>query len=313
MKTIFITGGAGFIGSNYLNKFVPKQKDTIFVNIDSLTYAGDPKNVSVSGCDNYHFEQVDICSKKELKTLFKKYNPDAIIHFAAESHVDLSIGDSSIFVETNIVGTHNLLSLAKQYNLDRFHFISTDEVYGSLSVSDDPFTEESSLLPRNPYSASKAAADLMVRSYNLTHCMDTIITRSSNAYGPNQDLTKLIPSFASKLANDKKVPLYGKGSQMREWVYVEDFVDAVQAAFEGGKSGGVYNIGSGYEITNYELTCNLLKSFGKDESHIEYVKDRKGHDFRYALDISKIQTELGWSPKVSFEEGLKLTLDSYNK
>lgn len=312
-KTIFITGGAGFIGSNYLNKFVPKQKDVLFVNIDSLTYAGNLNNIHVPDEENYIFEKVDICSKKELQELFIKYTPESIIHFAAESHVDLSIGDSAIFVETNVVGTHNLLSLAKEHNLRRFHYISTDEVYGALTADDEPFTEQSPLLPRNPYSASKAAADLLVSSYNLTHGLDTIITRSCNAYGPNQDLTKMIPSFASKLVKNEKVPLYGKGKQMREWLYVEDFVDAVNTAFENGKSGGVYNIGSGYEMTNYELTNKLLNYFDKDESYIEYVADRQGHDFRYALYISKIETELGWVPKMNFEEGLKKTLEVYDK
>ncbi len=312
-KTILVTGGAGFIGSNYLNKFVPKYKDIFFVNLDALTYAGDLNNVAVSDHDNYSFEKVDIRHKSDLRDIFTKYKVDAIIHFAAESHVDLSIDDSSVFVETNVIGTHNLLDLAEEHKLDRFHFISTDEVYGDLSPTDGPFTEDSPQLPRNPYSASKAAADLLVRSYNLTHGLDTIVTRSSNAYGPNQDLSKLIPSFASKLAEGKKVPLYGKGEQMREWVHVEDFVDAVDVAFNKGKKGGIYNIGTGHEMTNYDLTCKLLKYFGKDESNIEYVEDRKGHDFRYALDISKIRNELGWSPKISFEEGLDNTLGKYKK
>lgn len=310
-QTIFLTGGAGFIGSNYLNKYVPNQPTCLFVNVDALTYAGKLNNILVSNHPNYRFEQIDIRKEESLRQVFKSYKPTAVLHFAAESHVDLSLKNPSVFFQTNVIGTNNLLNLSREFNVGRFHLVSTDEVYGALDSNDGSFSESSPINPRNPYSASKAAGDAMVQAYHHTFAMNTVITRSSNTYGPNQDTTKLIPRFIAKLQNDESVPLFGKGKQMREWTYVEDCIDGIHAAFTHGKSGEVYNIGSGFEISNYELTMKLLKEFNKDDSYISYVEDRLGHDFRYSLDISKIRSELDWSPKVVFEEGLRRTIFSY--
>lgn len=312
-KTILVTGGAGFIGSNYLNKYVRLHPETLFVNVDSLTYAGNLSNVEVSNCNNYAFEKVDICDISSINEIFKKYKPDAIIHFAAESHVDRSISDPSIFVKTNILGTHNLLMLAKENDIRRFLYISTDEVYGSLSLNETAWTEESSLNPRSPYSASKASGELLTKSYGETFGLNTVITRSSNNYGPYQDKSKLIPLFITKLLKDEKVPIYGKGENVRDWLYVEDNCDAVELVFRKGKKGETYNIGGGNELSNIELTKKLLEITGKKEDLIENVADRPGHDLRYAIDVSKIKEELGWNPKISFEEGLNKTVAHYRK
>lgn len=311
MKTIFVTGGAGFIGSNYLNKHVVENPGISYVNIDALTYAGDLTNVKVSDEKNYCFEQVDIRDQSALRGLFEKYQPDAVIHFAAESHVDFGLKNPNLFLETNIIGTSNLLALAVDFNIERFHYVSTDEVYGALAIDDPSFLETNLLRPRNQYSASKAGAELMVISYHETYGLNIVITRSCNTFGPNQDDSKLIPKFIKTIADDKPVPLYGKGEQIREWLFVEDCVDGIHKVFTEGKSGEVYNVGGGTEMTNYDLTIKLLESFGKDEAHISYVEDRKGHDFRYSLNISKIKDELNWSPKFEFREALQKTLDSY--
>ena len=308
-KVIFVTGGAGFIGSNYLNKFVPRFQNYFFLNIDCLTYAGSLSNVTVGDAHNYVHTESDIREIDELKDLFEKYRPDAVLHFAAESHVDMSIIDPDIFIRTNIIGTHNLLLLSKKFNIKRFHQVSTDEVYGALAMNEESFTEKSPLLPRNPYSASKASADMFVKSYYETFGLPVVITRSCNVFGPNQDRTKLIPSFVSKLAKDEKVPLYSKGEQVREWIYVEDCINAIQKVFENGKNGEIYNIATGIEYTNIELTRQILSRMGKDESYIDFVPDRKGHDFRYSLDSSKIRSELGWMPRVSFEDGLQRVIE----
>jgi dTDP-glucose 4,6-dehydratase len=310
-KTVFVTGGAGFIGSNYLNKYVAERSDWLFVNIDCLTYAGNLQNISVSEKENYIFSNTDIRDKEGLAKIFEEYKPDAVIHFAAESHVDLSIKDPNIFIQTNIIGTHNLLSLSLEHQVKRFHLISTDEVYGALTVDGASFTENSPIAPRNPYSASKASSELFVRTYNQTFGLNTVISRSSNTFGPHQDRSKLIPLFISKLKDDEKVPLYSRGEQIREWTYVTDCIDGIQMVFCNGLSGEIYNIGSGYELTNYELTKKILAEFGKDDSSISYVDDRIGHDYRYSMDTSKIKTELGWTPQVSFDEGLKRTIEFY--
>jgi dTDP-glucose 4,6-dehydratase len=312
-KTLLITGGAGFIGSNYLNKFVPLYLDTKFVNIDSLTYAGSLDNIKVSESPNYVFEKADIRDRSKLEEIFSKYKPDGVIHFAAESHVDMSIKDPDIFVETNVLGTHNLLSLSKEHGIKRFHYVGTDEVYGSLSLSDTAWTEESLLLPRSPYSASKAGGEMMVRAYKETFGLDVTITRCSNNYGPYQDRTKLIPLFITKLLAGEKVPVYGKGDNIRDWLYVEDHVDAIDLVFRKGVNGEVYNIAGNSELTNLEITQKLIELTHRDESAIEYVTDRPGHDFRYALDASKIKNTLGFTPKVSLEDGLAKTLEFYKK
>jgi len=312
-KIILVTGGAGSIGSNYLNKFVPKYKDYYFINTDGLTYAANLSNVKINSCKNYKFEKIDIRDIKKLEKIFLKYHPTDIIHFAAEVHVDFSINNPFIFMETNINGTHNLLFLAKKYKINRFHYISTDEVYGQLKTRRDKFKETDNLNPSSPYSASKAAADLLVNAYHKTFGLNTVITRSSNNYGPNQDTSKFIPKFITNLLNNKKVPLYSTGSNIRDWVYIEDNIDAIDLVFHKGRNGEIYNIGGNCEKTNLEVTKILLKLLDKDESFIEYVPDRPGHDFRYALDISKIQKELGWHPKYKFEKGIKITIDYYKK
>ena len=312
-RTIFVTGGSGFIGSNYLNKFVPLHPEWLFVNIDCLTYASDVANISVGDAENYMFEQVTINDKIALEKVFVEHEPTAVIHFAAESHVDMSITDPDIFIQTNVVGTQNLLVLAQKYSVQRFHQISTDEVYGALFTAEGSFSEDDPLDPRNPYSASKAAAELIVRAYGRTFGLPVVITRCSNAYGPNQDYTKLIPSFILKLQNAQAVSLYGKGEQIREWTYVEDCVDAIHLVFTQANDGETYNIGSGVEHTNYDLTCKLLALCNADESSIAYVTDRLGHDFRYSVDVSKIKKDLQWSPAYTFEEGLEKTIAFYTK
>lgn len=310
-KRIVVTGGAGFIGSHYLNKFVVAYPDTLFINIDSLTYAANIDNIKIDKEINYIFEKADIRNISNLRKIFKKYQPTDIIHFAAESHVDLSIKNPSLFIETNVMGTHNLLILAREFKTKRFLFISTDEVYGALATKKGVFTEDSPLMPRNPYSASKAAADRLVHSYHHTFGLDIIITRSSNNYGPHQDKSKLIPLFTTNLSRGKKVPLYGEGAQIRDWLFVEDNIRAIDLVFQSGKSGEVYNIAGNTELSNLELTKKLLAFHKLDNSYIMYVPDRPGHDFRYSLDCTKIKVELGWKPAVSFDEGLLITLSFY--
>ncbi len=310
-EIILVTGGAGFIGSNYLNRFVPLRPDTLFVNVDALTYAADLSNVTVSSLPNYAFENVDIRDEKELGRVFTTHKPTGVIHFAAESHVDHSISGPQIFVDTNVRGTLNLLSLAHEHGVRRFHQASTDEVYGSLGMADPAFTETTPLSPNNPYSASKASADLMVRAYHKTFGLDTVITRCSNNYGPHQDSTKLIPLFIQKLLAGEKVPLYGTGENVRDWLFVTDHVDAIDVVFRQGRAGEVYNIGGGEEVRNIDVVKRLIALAGRDETSINYVTDRPGHDFRYAIDSSKIERELGWKAVVSFEDGMRKTFDFY--
>lgn len=312
-KTVVVTGGAGFIGSHYLNYAVKKYPRELFINVDFLTYAANPKNVTVQKRKNYAFEKADICDLASMTALFEKYKPTHIIHFAAETHVDHSITDPSLCIKTNVEGTNNLLRLARDYKLSRFHLISTDEVYGDLKLNAAPFTEESPYNPRNPYSASKASAELLLLSYMQTYGLPGVITRSSNNYGPGQDATKLIPKFITLLLRGKKVPLYATGGNIRSWLYVEDNVRATDMVFRKGKAGEIYNIGGGEEYTNLEITRILLRILGKTEKEIEYVADRLGHDFRYALSSKKIEKELGWKPKIRFEEGIKKTVLFYRK
>ncbi len=304
METIFVTGGAGFIGSNYLNTFVPNYPDTLFVNIDTLTYAGTLENISVSNLPNYRFEKVDITDALALENLFTTYKPTGVINFAAESNVDKSITDPSQFIITNILGTNNLLRLSLKYEVKRFHQISTDEVYGSLSMDEAAFTEETTLAPNNPYSASKAGADMLVRSFHKTYGLDTVITRCSNNFGPNQDDTKLIPRFIKKLKAGETVPVYGTGKQRRDWLHVSDHVAAIDLVYRQGKAGEIYNVGADHDISNMEVVEKLLALTGRDKSAIEFVTDRLGHDFRYAIDAKKIKDDLGWEPKVTLDEGL---------
>ena len=304
MKTIFVTGGAGFIGSNYLNTFVPQYPDIQFVNIDALTYAGKLSNVTVSNSPNYSFEHIDITDFAALERAFISYQPQGIIHFAAESHVDKSIENPDQFILTNVTGTNNLLRLAVQHKVQRFHQVSTDEVYGSLEEGEAAFSETSPLAPNNPYSASKAAADLLVRSYFKTFKLDAVITRCSNNYGPNQDDTKMIPLFLKKLRAGEQIPLYGDGLHVRDWLHVSDHVHAIDVVFNNGKSGEVYNIGGDNELTNLTLVEKLLSLTGRYREAISFVTDRPGHDRRYAIDATKIKRELGWVPGKAFDEGI---------
>ncbi len=310
-KKILVTGGAGFIGSNYLNKYVVNCLEYLFINIDCLTYAGNLDNIKVSNSPNYIFKKANIRSLDSLEKIFGVYKPTDVIHFAAESHVDFSIKNPSLFIETNVNGTNNLLLLSKKYGINRFHQISTDEVYGSLNPKDKPFTRNSPLKPNSPYSASKASADLLVRAYNKTFGLNTVTTRCSNNYGPNQDASKFIPKFLINLLSGKKVPLYSKGENIRDWIYVNDHIDAIDLVFHKGKVGEIYNIGGDCELTNMEIAKKLLKLTGRDASFIELVSDRLGHDFRYAINNEEINTELGWKPRIGFYAGIKMTLEYY--
>jgi len=312
-KSILVTGGAGFIGSNYLNTIVPRYPNYRFINIDALTYAADLKNVTISDAPNYVFIQADIRDTAQLETTWKEYSPTDVIHFAAESHVDNSITGPRIFVETNVLGTHNLLEMVRIHGTKRFHHISTDEVYGSLTFDAAPTDENSPLLPNSPYSASKAGADLLVRAYNKTFGLDTVTTRASNNYGPHQHPEKMIPLFIKNLLSGKRVPLYGTGKNVRDWMYVGDHVEGIDVVFHKGRSGEVYNLGGGNEFENIDITKKLLILTGRDESAIEYVTDRLGHDLRYGLDCSKMERELRWKPKKSLEEGLRETVGFYRR
>ncbi len=308
---LLVTGGAGFIGSCFVRHILNKYKDYKVINLDALTYAGNIENLDdIKDKPNYKFVHGNICDKKLVRELINEV--DAVINFAAESHVDRSITGPEIFIETNVQGTLNLLQAAKEADIQRFLQVSTDEVYGTLG-KDGYFYETTPLAPNSPYSASKASADLLVRAYYETYKMPVLNTRCSNNYGPYQYPEKLIPFFISKLLKDEKVPVYGDGLNVRDWLYVYDHCSAIDVVLHKGKVGEVYNIGGHNEKTNLEITKIILQAMGKDESSIEYVQDRLGHDRRYAIDNHKIQTELGWQPSLTFEEGIKLTIDWYLK
>ena len=308
---LLVTGGAGFIGSCFVRHILNKYKDYKVINLDALTYAGNIENLDdVKGNPNYKFEHGNICDKKLVRELVNEV--DAVINFAAESHVDRSITGPEIFIETNVQGTLNLLQASKEADIQRFLQVSTDEVYGTLG-KDGYFYETTPLAPNSPYSASKASADLLVRAYYETYKMPVLNTRCSNNYGPYQYPEKLIPFFISKLLKNEKVPVYGDGLNVRDWLYVYDHCSAIDVVLHKGRVGEVYNIGGHNEKTNLEITKIILQAMGKDESSIEYVQDRLGHDRRYAIDNHKIQTELGWQPSLTFEEGIKLTIDWYLK
>jgi len=323
-KTILITGGAGFIGSHVVRLFVTKYPDYLIVNADKLTYAGNLENLSdVDSTKNYLFEKTDIVNKSQVTDLFRKYNFDGVIHLAAESHVDRSITGPDEFVFTNIVGTVNLLnaSLANwqaSFTGKLFYHISTDEVYGSLG-DHGLFTEETSYDPQSPYSASKAGSDHMVRAYHNTFKMPVVVSNCSNNYGPNQFPEKLIPLAINNIKNNKPVPVYGKGENIRDWLYVEDHASAIDLIFHKGRPGETYNIGGINEWKNIDLIyllCKIMdKKLGRKEGTsaglITFVRDRPGHDLRYAIDSSKISRELGWSPSLKFEQGLEKTVDWY--
>lgn len=300
---ILITGGCGFIGSNFIRHILNKYPDSRVINLDKLTYAGNPENLKdIENYPRYGFVKGDICDSRLVDHLVSK-RPDAIINFAAESHVDRSILGAEDFIKTNITGTHTLLEAAKKYKTQRFIQISTDEVYGS--TKEGSFKENDPLIPSSPYSASKAAADVLANSYFKTYNLPVVITRSSNNFGPYQYPEKFISLSITNLIEDKKIPLYGNGLNVRDWLYVLDNCEAIDLILHKGKEGEVYNIGGGNELTNLEIARLVLQEFREDESHIEYVKDRPGHDWRYSLDFTKIKEDLGWQPRYNFKEALK--------
>ena len=306
---LLVTGGAGFIGSCFVRYILNKHNNYKVINLDALTYAGNIENLDdIKNNPNYKFVHGNICDKKLVRELVEE--SDAVINFAAESHVDRSITGPEIFIETNVQGTLNLLQASKEANIERFLQVSTDEVYGSLG-KDGYFYETTPLAPNSPYSASKASADLLVRAYYETYNMPVLNTRCSNNYGPYQYPEKLIPFFISQLLKGEKVPVYGDGLNVRDWLYVYDHCSAIDTVLHKGRIGQVYNIGGHNEKTNLEITKIILDAMGKDESSIKYVEDRLGHDRRYAIDNHKIQSELGWETSVTFEEGIKLTIDWY--
>ena len=306
---ILVTGGAGFIGSCFVRHMLNKYSDYKIINLDALTYAGNIENLDdVKDNNNYTFVHGNICDKQLVKELISQV--DCVVNFAAESHVDRSITGPEIFIETNIKGTLNLLQTAKEVGVERYLQVSTDEVYGSLGKT-GYFYETTPISPNSPYSASKASADMLVRAYWETYKLPVLTTRCSNNYGPYQYPEKLIPFFISKLLRGEKVPVYGDGLNVRDWLYVYDHCQAIDTVLHNGKLGEVYNIGGHNEKTNLEITHLILEAMGKDESSIEYVQDRLGHDRRYAISNDKITSELGWSPSLTFEEGIKLTIDWY--
>lgn len=309
MMKILITGGAGFIGSNFVRYMLDKYPDYEIINLDVLTYCGNLENLSgLENNSNYSFVKGNISDKELVNEITK--DMDYIINFAAESHVDRSIEDPEIFINSNILGTQVLLDAAKKYNIKKFLQISTDEVYGSLG-KDGYFREDTPLAPNSPYSASKAGADLMVRAYNKTFGVPVNITRCSNNYGPYQFPEKLIPLMISNALENKSLPVYGDGMNIRDWLHVYDHCTAIDLVLHSGKVGEIYNIGGNNEKANIEIVKLILKNLRKDESLIEYVKDRLGHDRRYAIDSSKIQKELGWKPKYTFEKGISETIQWY--
>jgi dTDP-glucose 4,6-dehydratase len=307
---ILVTGGAGFIGSNFIRYILKKYPNDEIVNLDFLTYAGNLENLKdVEKNPNYKFVKGDIADKELVNDLVK--NVDVIVNFAAESHVDRSILDSSAFIHTNVVGTHNLLEAAKVNGGKRFHHVSTDEVFGHLGPDDPAFDENTPYAPRSPYSASKAASDHLVRAYFHTHGLSITISNCSNNYGPYQFPEKLHGLFITNLLEEKKVPVYGDGMQVRDWLFVEDHCEAVDLIIRNGRVGETYCVGGKCEKPNIEITREILGILGKGEEMIEYVKDRPGHDRRYAIDFSKMKSELGWEPQTTFEEGMRKTVEWY--
>ena len=306
---LLVTGGAGFIGSCFVRYMLKNHPDYKIINLDALTYAGNLDNLKdVESNANYSFVHGNICDKQLVDALMSQV--DACVNFAAESHVDRSITGPEIFIQTNVGGTLNLLEMAKKHKISRYLQVSTDEVYGTLGKT-GYFTETTPLAPNSPYSASKASADMLVRAYYETYKMPVLTTRCSNNYGPYQFPEKLIPLFISNLLKGEKVPVYGDGMNIRDWLYVYDHCSAIDTVLHKGRIGEVYNIGGNNEKANIEITKLLIKELGRDESSIKYVEDRLGHDRRYAIDSSKIQNELGWHPSVTFEEGIKITIDWY--
>ncbi len=311
MKCLVVTGGCGFIGSNFIRDQLARYPEQSITNIDKLTYAGNPENLKdVESNPKYRLQKLDICDHEFIQALLRSAKPDAVVNFAAESHVDRSILDSGPFIQTNVVGTQVLLDACRQANVSRFVQVSTDEVYGSLGA-EGFFTEETPLAPNSPYSASKTAADVLVRAYCHTFGFPGIITRCSNNYGPYQFPEKIIPLFISRALDNKPLPVYGKGENVRDWIHVLDHSRGFDAAVRQGRPGEVYNFGGHQEIRNIDLTRLLLELLGKPQTLIEFVNDRPGHDLRYAIDCSKAERELGWKPQVAFRDGIRETIDWY--
>lgn len=324
MKKILITGGAGFIGSHVIRRFVNNYLDYQIVNLDKLTYAGNLANlIDIENKSNYKFVKIDIANAEEVNSLFKQENFDAVIHLAAESHVDRSIADPTAFVITNVIGTVNLLNSAREYwkgdyKTKRFYHVSTDEVYGALGET-GMFTETTSYNPHSPYSASKASSDHFVRAYHDTYGLDCVISNCSNNYGSHHFPEKLIPLAINNIKNNKPVPVYGKGENIRDWLWVEDHARAIDVIFHKAEPGETYNIGGHNEWKNIDLInllCQIMdqklgNEKGTSEKLITYVKDRAGHDLRYAIDSTKLQEKLNWIPSLQFEEGLSKTVDWY--
>ena len=311
MKNILVTGGAGFIGSNFINYILNVRNDIFIVNLDKLTYAGNLNNLlKVENHPNNVFIKGDIVNDELVRYIFQKYQITHVINFAAESHVDRSILGSEVFFRTNVLGMNVLLENAKQFGIEKFIQISTDEVYGSLGP-EGQFEETTPLQPNSPYAASKAAADMMALSFHHTYGVPVVITRCSNNYGPLQFPEKLIPLMIINSLSNKKLPVYGDGLNVRDWIYVIDHNRAVELVLEGGKTGEVYNIGANTEKRNIEIVKLILNQLGKSEDLIEYVKDRPGHDKRYAINSSKIKEELEWQAEYSFEEAMKDTINWY--
>ena len=311
MAKFLVTGGAGFIGGNFLHIMVNKYPNDEYVCIDALTYAGNMETlVPIMNKPNFKFVHENICNRKAVYELFEKEHFDYVINFAAESHVDRSIENPEIFLETNIIGTSVLMDACRKYGIKRFHQVSTDEVYGDLPL-DRPdlfFTETTPLHTSSPYSASKASADLLVLAYNRTFKLPVTLSRCSNNYGPYQFPEKLIPLMIQKAKNDEPLPVYGNGANVRDWLYVGDHCTAIDLVVRNGRDGEVYNIGGHNERTNLQVVKTILNALGKPESLINYVKDRPGHDLRYAIDPHKIESELGWKPEFNFDTGIKETI-----
>ena len=313
MPRLLVTGGCGFIGSNFIRHLLMTDPTVAITNLDKLTYAGNLENLAdlaSAQASRYEFIQGDIVDRALMESVITPGRFDAVIHFAAESHVDRSILDSGPFIQTNIVGTQVLLDASRTANVARYVQVSTDEVYGSLGPT-GLFTEETPLAPNSPYSASKAAADMLVRSYVHTFGFPGIVTRCSNNYGPYQFPEKVLPLFVSNALADLPLPLYGAGENVRDWIHVFDHCRGIEAAWRNGHPGEIYNFGGGCELTNLDLTHRLLDALGKPKSLIRFVTDRPGHDLRYAIDSSKAQRELGWSPQIAFDDGLRETIAWY--
>lgn len=307
---VLITGGAGFIGSNYVFYHKKNRPDDVVYVLDALTYSGNKDNIKEAGHINFIHGRIE--DRKLVFDLFEKEKFDHVVHFAAESHVDRSIKDPEIFTRTNVLGTQVLLDAAKEFGIRRFHHISTDEVYGDLGIgSHAKFKEDTPLQPSSPYSASKAASDLLCLAYSRTYGLDVTISRCSNNYGPFQSLENFIPKFITLALGNKKLPLYGSGENVRDWLFVADHCHAVLNILENGKAGEIYNIGGNCEKKNIDVVQLILKILGKDESLIEFVDDRKGHDERYAIDYNKIGSALGWKPTCDFENALTKTIEWY--